>query len=289
MSDRPAPIPDKRDMAGEFRARLTLLLTRAGLNRSAFAAQAGIDRSALTHMLSPGAARLPRAETLARIAAAHSVSLDWLLGVAQDENVSAQITTALKLEETQEGKDEALLAGWHREAAGSKIRYVPSTVPDLLRSDAIIRHLSAAKARSLTSQIDTTHDLLKTQRKLEADMEVCMPLQTLESLAAGDGIWNGLPPDDRRQQLDRIARLADELYPRFRLYLFDGRARFCSPYTVFGTKRAALYVGDLYLVLNTSDAVGRLTAHFDDLVRGTRIHAHESADWVGALSSRLFT
>jgi transcriptional regulator with XRE-family HTH domain len=76
---------DKRDLSVVFRDRLKTLLDRSGQNQSAFASDVGIDRSALSQLLSGASTRLPRAETLLNIAAAHRVSLDWLLGLSHDE------------------------------------------------------------------------------------------------------------------------------------------------------------------------------------------------------------
>ncbi len=69
---------DKRALAELFRGRLLELVTRSGVTHSAFAAGIGIDRSALSQLLSGDSARLPRVETLLNIAERHAVSLDWL-------------------------------------------------------------------------------------------------------------------------------------------------------------------------------------------------------------------
>ncbi len=74
-----------------------------------------------------------------------------------------------------------------------------------------------------------------------------------------------------------MARLIDDLYPSFRLYLYDGRNQYSIPYTVFGTQRAAIYVGQLYLVLNATEPIRTLTRHFDGLIRAAEINAHETA------------
>jgi hypothetical protein len=52
------------------------------------------------------------------------------------------------------------------------------------------------------------------------------------------------------------------------------------PYTIFGSQRAALFVGAMYLVLNNAEAIRKMQRHFDELIRFTRIHAHETADFV---------
>ena len=52
---------DKRNLSDLFRDRLKILLQRSDLNQSAFAAAVGIDRSALSQLLSGASTRLPRA------------------------------------------------------------------------------------------------------------------------------------------------------------------------------------------------------------------------------------
>ncbi|TIO90093.1 MAG: helix-turn-helix transcriptional regulator, partial [Mesorhizobium sp.] len=99
---------DKRDLSTVFRERLKLLLTRSDLNQSAFASAVGIDRSALSQLLSGASTRLPRAETLLNIAAEFKVSLDWLLGLSQDEGVTGEIRESLEIEEAPDGFDRTL-------------------------------------------------------------------------------------------------------------------------------------------------------------------------------------
>lgn len=268
---------DKRDLAGIFRRRLTLLMERSGLSQSTFAAGVGIDRSALSQLLSGGAVRLPRAETLLGIAAQHGVSLDWLLGISQDEGLGGEIRESFEIEEGLAGFDGTLLAHWHAEAAGTKIRYVPAGIPDLLRSDALVEYEAAITNRDTANQHDETRYRLDYNRRPETDMEVCMPRHTLEVFARGLGVWSGFDVTGRRAQLDHMAQLMDDLYPSFRLYLYDGRQRYSVPYTIFGQKRAAIYMGDMYLVLNTAAAVRSLTRHFDNLIRAAEINAHEAA------------
>lgn len=279
-----SPLPDKRDIVRDFRERLQRLHARSGLNRSQFAQTVGVDRSALTHMLDGDSSRLPRAETLMRMASAHGVSLDWLLGLSADDAVSTAIKPALALEEVQNGGGETLLNSWHREAAGTKIRYVPTTVPDLLRTHAVIAHETRQYKRDLESQVGEMIARIDYNRRPETDMEVCMPVQTLEALADGSGIWRDLPRDVRAEQLAHMARLIDDLYPTFRLYLFDGQAQFSVPYTVFGPMRAAVYAGDMYLVLNAREAVATMTRHFDNLIRAATVQAHEVADHLRQLA-----
>lgn len=275
---------DKRDLSELFRTRLQTLLDRSEENQAAFAAAVGIDRSALSQLLSGRSTRLPRAETLLAIAETHGVSLDWLLGISQDEGLIGQLKPSLEIEEGPEGFDRTLLAKWHAEAAGTKIRYVPARIPDLLRTEAVITYEAEAAQRNSASERDEVAYRIDYNRRPETDMEICMPVQTLELFAEGRGLWSGLPREARAQQLAHMAGLVEELYPSFRLYLFDGRQRFSIPYTIFGPYRAAIYVGDMYLVLNTREAVRTMTRHFDGLIRIAKVNAHEAAAHVGHLA-----
>lgn len=276
---------DKRDLSSLFRERLRTLLARSGENQSAFAAAVGIDRSALSQLLSGASTRLPRAETLLNIAAEHKVSLDWLLGLSQDEGLTGEIHESLEIEEGLGGGfDRTLLARWHAEAAGTKIRYVPAGIPDLLRTDELIDYEAGITNRSTEAQIDETQYRIEYNRRPETDMEVCMPVHTLTIFAEGRGIWEGLSQAARRRQLDHMAQLLDDLYPTFRLYLYDGRARYSIPYTIFGSIRAAIYAGDMYVVLNATDPVRKLTRHFDNLIRSALVNAHETAGYARRLA-----
>lgn len=274
---------DKRDLSGLFRERLRVLLQRSAMRQSAFAQSVGIDRSALSQLLSGQTTRLPRAETLLNIAATHNVSLDWLLGLSHDEGVTAELRASLEIAEASDGFDRSLLAKWHSEAIGTKIRYVPSGIPDLLRTEAVIAYEIAPSKRDRAYEIDEAQYRIDYNRRPETDMEVCMPWQTLEMFARGQGIWSGLSVEARAEQMSHMARLLDDLYPTFRLYLYDGRARFSIPYTIFGPIRAAIYVGDIYLVLNATQPVQTLTRHFDGLIRAAAINAHEVSGFAAGL------
>jgi len=277
---------DKRDLSRLFRERLRILVERGGASQSAFAESVGIDRSALSQLLSGATTRLPRAETLLNIAAEHKVSLDWLMGLSQDEGLTAEIRANLEIEEGTRGYDRTLLAKWHAEASGTKIRYVPAGIPDLLHTDALIEYEAEIGNRNAEAKLDEAQYRIDYNRRPETDMEVCMPRHTLEIFAHGHGIWSGLSGDTRREQLLHMARLIDELYPAFRLYLYDGRVRYSIPYTIFGPYRAAIYVGDMYLVLNATQPIRTLTRHFDNLIRAAEINAHETAQFCRQLAER---
>ena len=274
---------DKRDLSSVFRERLKLLVARSGKNQSAFAASVGIDRSALSQLLSGATTRLPRAETLLNIASESRISLDWLLGLSQDEGFTGEIRQSFEIEEGSSAFGHTLLARWHAEAAGTKIRYVPAGIPDLLRTEALIAYESEISSRSLESQFDETQYRIDYNRRPETDMEVCMPRHTLDVFSRGLGIWDRFPKAARAEQLDHMAHLLDDLYPSFRLFLYDGHQRYSVPYTIFGQLRAAIYVGDMYLVLNATQAIRTLTRHFDNLIRAADVNAHESAAYARSL------
>jgi len=278
---------DKRDVASLFRVRLKLLLQRSDMNQSAFAASIGIDRSALSQMLSGATTRLPRAETLMTIADTHKVSLDWLLGLSQDEALTGEIRDVLEIEQGAPGYGESFMARWHAEAAGMKVRYVPAGIPDLLRSDALVEYESQRSLRDPESQANEARERIDYNRRPETDMEACMPCHTLDVFAAGMGVWSAMPARDRKAQLLHMAELLDDLYPAFRLYLYDGRARYSVPYTIFGAQRAAIYVGDMYLVLNAPNTIRTLTLHFDNLIRAAQVNAHDAAAHARKLAAKV--
>ncbi len=269
---------DKRDLGEVFRERLGEVMRRYGGGQSRFAQSVGLDRSALSQLLSGKTVRLPRAETLVAIAEAHGVSLDWLMGVSQSERLAAEIAPILAIELGASGPDDSRLQHWRREASGYKIRYVPATLPDLLRTEDVIRYeLGREPSERVEATIADADHYLAYTRRPETDMEVCMPVQRLTGFARGEGIWSGLARDARREQLAHMAHLLEELYPTFRLFLFDGRRLFSAPVTIFGPLRAAIYVGDMYLVLSTTEHIRILIDRFDGLIRQAVINPHEAA------------
>jgi hypothetical protein len=184
-----------------------------------------------------------------------------------------------------EGADEdTLLERWHKEAIGYKIRYVPAQIPDLLRTAEVIEYeYSGRAAPSPSWQLRNAEFRLDYSRRPETDMEVCMPRQRLELLAEGRGQWCNLDRNSRQAQLKQMAALVDELYPTFRLFLYDQLRTYSIPYTVFGPQRAAIFVGEMYLVLNATDHIRSLTRHFDNLIRHAVVSAHESAAFIRGL------
>ncbi len=137
------------------------------------------------------------------------------------------------------------------------------------------------------SQIAAASERLETQRLPESDLEVCSPRQGVESFARGEGVWRDLDPTIRRRQLVHMAELVGELYPTFRWFLYDGLLRYAAPMTIFGPKRAALYIGNMFLVLNGTEHVRALAGHFDDLIRSAVVQPSDVVMWLQGLSAEL--
>lgn len=276
---------DKRDLVETFRERLSALIADQGGNRSAFARRIGIDRSALSQILAADSTRMPRAETLAAIAQEYGVTTDWLMGLAQSSSLT-EVASEFSIQEALPGSDVTRLAEWHREALGYKIRYVPTTIPDFMRTpDTILYEHQRITDISSDTLLRETADTLAYNRRPETEMEVCMPVQMVEMMARGNGIWSGLGAAERRAQITRMAALADELYPTFRLFGIDGRLTYSAPYTVFGPQRVALYVGGLYAVMTRTADVRAFIGHFDRLIRQAVIQPDDAAGWLEDLAA----
>lgn len=269
-----------------FRQRLLSVIERSGLTRSAFAAKTKIDRSTLSQLLSTENDRLPRVETLAAIALSEQVSVDWLIGLSQEGRVGADILRqSVEVEPDADipGAADARLERWHAEAAGYKVRYVPTTLPDLLKTDRIIQYeyrrfaaVDPAESKKLSLA------KLDLQRRSGSEMEVCNSVQAIQGFARGEGIWRELTAAARKEQLEHMLKLVDELYPSFRWFLYDSRNRYSVPLTVFGPKRAVVYVGQMYWVFNSLEHIRVLTRHFEDLIRAAVIQPHEFSPFLKA-------
>ena len=222
---------------------------------------------------------MPRAHTVAAVATALKVSVDWLLGLSGEPRLGADVLhELLEMTPTSRFPIDDNLARWHEQAAGYKIRHVPANIPDLLKIEPVLEYEYRHETGKTADQA-----IAASQRKLaysklpEADFEICVASQAIDIFARGQGAWSGLADAVRGEQLGHMSRLLEELYPQLRMYLFDGLTRFSAPYTVFGPIRAALYVGQMYLVFNTTGHVRALSRHFDDLIRAAVVQADGTA------------
>ena len=280
---------DRRDTAQRFRERLLEAMSDAQVNRSSLATRIGIDRSTLSQLLSAEADRLPRADTAAAIASALHVSLDWLLGLSQQQKIGADILQeSVEVKESARERVDESLAAWYAEAVGYKIRHVPATLPDLMKTEEVLDYeYRDFAARSADRAIAISHGRLAYVRLPETDIEICQSRQSLESFTRAEGVWRDLSLSTRREQLDHMIGLIDELYPTLRIFLFDGLTHYSVPYTVFGPQRAAVYVGQMFFAFNTIQHIRVLTRHFDALVRASTVPAHVAGDFLRELRQEL--
>lgn len=271
---------DKRDLSRLFRERLGSVVTSHPEGRGHFMRAVGIDRSALSQFLSPETDRLPRAETLRRIAAVSGVSVDWLLCLENAPEGRQEMTESLRIEREVQADGSTPLDQWRAEAAGRKLRTVPSTLPDILG-------LAPEDTPATDARGDGVENLLEHFSLRDMDVEVAMPLQTLQDLADGTGLWRGADRAACRSQLWHMARVCEVHYPALRLHVFDGAKSFSAPFTVFGNQRVALYIGEAYLVLSGPEQVRGFARRFDSLVRRAVIGADRIHETLKGLADRV--
>jgi transcriptional regulator with XRE-family HTH domain len=269
----PARVVERRDDLSRFRERLALLLRESGRTQSEFARQSGVDRSTLSQLLAPQNRRLPRVETLLAVARASNASVDWLLGLSHDGPARTDIVREqLALTRDELAPIDESLIGWYREAAGNKVRYVPSSLPDLLKTGPVIRHEVARYATTRPEQkMGTAAARLALARAPGSDVECCNSIQAIEGFARGEEIWASLDRRRRAEALDHMIELTEELYPMFRWFLYDSRQRYAAPVTVFGLQRVVLYLGQMYMVLTSEEHVLAFVRQFDDLIRAATV------------------
>ncbi|HVL22072.1 MAG TPA: transcriptional regulator, partial [Amaricoccus sp.] len=159
---------DKRALAAAFRERLRSLVGTEHGGVASFLRSSGIDRSALSQFLDPAVDRLPRAETLRRIAEARGVTVDWLLSLSNAPDGRQEVAPSVQIESAETPGGGSPLDQWRREAAGMKLRTVPSGLPDMLG-------LAADAGEPVPGQPEK---VLGDVRLGEMDVEIAMPVQT---------------------------------------------------------------------------------------------------------------
>lgn len=275
---------DKRDRAALFRERLALAMARAGATQASLARDAGLDRSTISALLAPGT-RLPNAQATADCAVSLRVSTDWLLGLTEISTPPDLLAEqAVGLVSAPRALFDATIFGWHREAAGAKIRHVPATLPDILKTPEVVAwEYDATLGVDAANAIAAFDDQRQWLAAAHSDFEIALPLHELVSFAAGTGYWSGLKASARRAQLDELIRVTETLYPALRLYLFDAHRVFSAPMTVFGAQRAVIYLGRQYLVFSDMAKIAEIARHFDWLVREASHSARDTAAHLRAM------
>lgn len=279
---------DKRDRSTVFRVRLAEAMAERGVTQSALARMTKVDRSTISALLSYGT-RLPNAQLAADCAAALGISADWLLGLSgRPEPIADLLATSLTITEAPRALIDETIFGWHREAAGYKIRHVPATLPDMLKTRAMVDwEYSPQLGRTADQAIGAFEDRLAWMRGARSDYEIALPLHELDAFASATGYYHGLPLAIRRAQLERLITLCDQLYPSLRICLFDARRVFSAPVTVFGPLLAVIYLGRHYIAFRDSVRVETITQHFDGLVREAEVGARQMVDHLQTLLAKL--
>ncbi len=276
---------DKRDRAALFRQRLARAMRDRTSNQSALARQIGVDRSTVSQLLRDGGARLPNAQLVAECARVLGVSADWLLGLSERPERTADILAAsVMVTKAPRALIDEQIFDWHREASGYKIRHVPASLPDMLKTDDMLAwEYTPHLGRSAQQAIGATRDRLNWMRANRSDYEIAMPLHEMRAFARAQGYYEGLPAGIRRAQLERFLALNDQLFPGLRLFLYDARRVWSAPITVFGPQLAVLYLGHDYLAFRDSPKVQGFVRHFDWLVRESEVSDRDFPNAIRAL------
>jgi len=277
----------KRDRVDLFRSRLEGATTTVGMSKSELARATGVDRSTIGQLFKKDLTRLPNAQLAADIAGALGVSLDWLMGLSnRPERPAAILASAISVAQAERASSGAQILDWHRESAGSKIRHVPATLPEMLKTEDFIEWeyttLSPEAVEQVKSEAKGRLDWVMSG---EADYEIAMPMHEVTSLAQGSGYYEGLSAAQRQEQLRVIAQHAVDLYPRLRLFLFDAHALYSAPVTIFSNDLAILYVGQCYIALRERQRIMALTDHFDWLVRLCAVGSRDVGNVLGGLAA----
>ena len=280
---------DKRDRSTLFRNRLAKAAELKSINQSELARAVGVDRSTISQLLSGRDARLPNAQVVAECASALGVSADWLLGLTdRPERPGDVLNATLAVTEAARSSADQQITEWHREAAGYKIRHVPATLPDILKTRDMLRwEYGPQMGRTSDQAIGATDDQLDWFEQRESDYEIAFPLYELESFARAEGYYKGLPVDLRLAQIDHILTIYEAHFPSMRLSLFDARQVFCAPVTVFGPLLAVVYLGQNYIAFRETSRVRIFTQHFDRLVREAVVDARDIPDTLRRLRSEI--
>lgn len=272
-----------------FRERVRQVLTRSGLTYAGFARRAGLDRSTLSQLLTGPMPRLPRAETLVQIARTARVSVDWLLGLSQRSEMETEIIEAvMRFEPYGQSPAEDPYLGWVKAAQGLRICTVPASFPDLLKNETVLRtEFPEAFSVPRGNAVEAVAQRLDILRQPYQQHEVANSREAFIGFAAGAGRWSVLDAATRRTALEHMTAITEELYPSFRVYLYDSGTTFSAPFTVFGAQRVAVFLGPSYLLLNAASHVEMFARRFDDLIRGAVVQPHEFAGFLKDLTGRV--
>ncbi|MCA0927261.1 helix-turn-helix domain-containing protein [Ruegeria profundi] len=280
---------DKRYRASQFRQRLARAMEERQVSQSAIARRIGVDRSTVSQLLTDEGARLPNAHVVGSCASALGVSADWLLSLSdRPESAAELLASSLTMTEAPRALVDERIFEWHQEAAGYKIRYVPATLPDMLKTRAVLEWEYAPHlGRTANQAIGASADRLTWMRSAQSDYEIAMPLYEIDSFVHATGYYEGLCPKIRRDQIDHLLDICEQLYPRLRIYLFDAKRLYSAPVTIFGPLLCVFYAGSHYMAFRDRDRIETFTRHFDRLVREADLTARDFPDHLRRLRSAI--
>jgi transcriptional regulator with XRE-family HTH domain len=273
---------NRTQRAQVFRQRIHEVLQDKGINRSQLADRSGIDRSTISLLLSDLHLRLPTGHVAAQIASALGVTTDWLLGLTADKFVATELLRqSLELAETSGFGPDDHTQKCIVEFQEAKIRNVPVSLPELMKTDQVMQlEYSKNPVRSVAQAKDDSAAQLANMRLPGRDVEFAMSWQSVAQLTQRAGVWAQLSSKEAKRQLAHMADLCQELYPATRLHLFDLTHHYSAGISVYGQRRAVVYIGSGYLVFNTTQHIAFLTRQFDTLVKDAVIRSDEVHDWL---------
>ena len=179
---------DKREIAAAFRERLQVLL---GDERG------GIGGFPARHRHRPlGAQPVPRPRRSTACRGPRPCAASPRRAASPPTGSSAsrtrpegrqEVTPSVQIESAETPGGGSPIDQWRREAAGMKLRYVPSNLPDMLglAEDEPAAARPAPASRRTSSAASVLGDM---------DVEIAMPVQTLRDLSQGGGLWRGTAP-----------------------------------------------------------------------------------------------
>ena len=258
------------------------------MNRSDLARAAGVQRSTIGKILAEGSAQLPNVQLAANCASALGVSLDWLSALTDRmERPGDVVEDGVRMEAAARTSVDDRLLEWHREAVGYKIRHVPTSLPELLKTREVLEweyraHLGKTPGQAMAA----VEDRMDWMRQNMSDYEIALPRHEVESFAGGEGYWSGLGAEARRVQLARMAESCEQLYPSLRIFIYDAHQIFSAPLTVFGPLLGVIYVGSVTLAFRQAGRVRSLARHFDGLVRAADGDPRDVPQWFAELARR---
>ena len=268
---------DRTTRAQDFRQRLAQALKAASMSQSALARAINADRSTLSQALTDTGTRLPSAHVIGACASVLGVSADWLLGLSDRPETAADLlSNSFEVSQAPRALVDEQIFAWHREAAGYKIRHVPATLPDMLKTeDMLTWEYGPHLGRTTQQAINASQDRLDWMRGAGSEYEIALPLYEIASFIRGTGYYADLPAVTRRAQTDQLITLTEQLYPRLRIYQFDARRLYSAPVTVFGPLLAVIYTGGHYMAFRDRRRVETFTSDFDILVREAKHTARD--------------